>query len=78
MEERSIRRGLIERVKEIFEQIKNAVRVHRNTTHWFRTRKGVRQGCHLSPLLFALVIADVEEEMKKRQVGGIWIGRNRI
>jgi len=43
---------------------KNAVRVQRNISNWFWTRKGVRQGCPLSPVLFALVIADVEEEMK--------------
>jgi len=29
-------------------------------------------------LLFALVIADVEEEMKKGQVGGVWIGKNKM
>jgi len=29
-------------------------------------------------LLFALVIADMEEEMKKGQVGEVWIGKNRI
>jgi len=29
-------------------------------------------------LLFALVIADMEEQMKKGQVGGVWIGKNRI
>jgi len=43
MEERGIRRGLIERVKEIYEQTKNAVRVHGNTTNCFGTRKGVTQ-----------------------------------
>jgi len=75
MKDRSIRRGLIERVKEIYEQTKNAVRVHGNTKNWFGTRKGVRQGCPLSPLLFVLVIADVEEDMKKGQVGGVWIGK---
>jgi len=78
MEEKGIRRGLIERVKKIYEQTKNAVKVHGNTTNWFGTRKGVRQRCPLSPLLFAVVIADVEEGMKKGQVGGVWIGKNRI
>jgi len=29
-------------------------------------------------LFFALVIADVEEEIKKGQVGGVLIGKNRI
>jgi len=43
MEERDIKRGLTERVKEIYEQIKNAVKVHGNITNWFATRKGVRR-----------------------------------
>jgi len=68
---RKKRRELIERVKEIYEQTKNAVGVHGNITNWFWMRKGIRQGCPLSPLLFVLVIANVEEEMKKRQIGGI-------
>jgi len=78
MEERGIRRGLIERVKDIYQQTKNIARVHGNITNWFGTRKGVRQGCPLSLLLFTLVIAYVEEEMKKEQVGGVLIGKNRI
>jgi len=77
MEERGIRRGLIERVKEIYKQIKNAVRVYGNVTNCYWTRKGIRQGYPLSSLFFALVIADVEEEMKKRQVG-LLIGKDRI
>lgn len=78
MEERGIRRGLVERVKEIYEQTKNAVRIRESITDWFWTCKGVRQGCPLSPLLFALVIADIEEEMKKGQIGGVLIGRERV
>jgi len=67
MEDRGIRIGLIERIKEIYEQTKNAIRIH-----------GVRQECSLSSLLFALVITDVEEEMKKGQVGGVLVGKDRI
>jgi len=39
MKERSIRRGLIERIKEIYKQTKNAVRVYGNITNWFWTMK---------------------------------------
>jgi len=38
MEERGIRRGSIERVKEIYEQTKNTVRVHGNIINRFGTR----------------------------------------
>lgn len=39
---------------------------------------GLRQGCPLSPILFTLLIADVEEEMKKSQIGGVRIGDEKI
>jgi len=41
-------------------------------------RKRVRQECPLNPLFFAFVIADVEGEMKKGQVDGELIGKDRI
>jgi len=49
MEERVKRRGLRERIKEIYGQTKNSVRVH-IITNWFGARKGVRQGCPLQPV----------------------------
>jgi len=49
MEERSIRRGLIERVKEIYEQTKNAVRVHGNNK-LVRDEKRSKTGMPLQPV----------------------------
>lgn len=38
----------------------------------------MRQGCLLSPLLFLILIADVEEFVTKRGNGGVVIGRSRF
>lgn len=78
MEKRGVREGLIKRIKEIYTSTKNAVRVNGKISGWFWTEKGIRQGCPLSPLLLALVIADIEEVLGKRQIGGIRIGKERI
>lgn len=78
MERRRVRRGLIERVKEIYESTKNAVRVYEEISSWFQTKAGVRQSCPLSSILFTLLIADMEEELKKSQLGETRLGKKRI
>jgi len=78
MVRRGARSGLIERVKEIYVSTKNAVRIHKEKSGWFWTEAGVRQRCPLSPILFTLLIADVEEKMKKGQIGDIRIGKESI
>jgi len=44
----------------------------------FKTRKGVRQGCVMSPILFNLYLAEIDERMKKKGIGGVGLGRTRI
>lgn len=50
---------------EIYEEMKSVVRIRGRV--W--TEKGVRQGCPLSPLLFNLSIANMEEGLGKDEVG---------
>jgi len=40
--------------------------------------RGVRQGCQLSPIIFNLLIADLEEVMGKIKWGGVNLGGKRI
>lgn len=42
------------------------------------TARGVKQRCPVSPLLFNLLMADLEEELRKGRWGGIRLGEQKI
>jgi len=79
MEERDIRTGLNERVKEIYVQIKNAVSTREHNKLILDEK---RSKARMSPEPIILCpcnrgIADVEEEMKKGQVDGVLIEKDK-
>nr|XP_034194835.1 uncharacterized protein LOC117611057 [Osmia lignaria] len=47
-------------------------------TEPFWTARGLNQGCPLSPLLYNLLTADLEEEMQEGGIGGIKLGEKKI
>lgn len=78
MESRGIRKGLIERVKEAYREVKCRMRFGKEFGKPFWTCKGIRQGCPLSPHLFNILIADLDETFKKEEFGGVKIEQEKI
>jgi len=54
------------------------IRTREGYTEEFKTRKGVRQSCVMSPILFNVYIADFDKRMRDRDIGGVGISKNRI
>ncbi|XP_071648500.1 uncharacterized protein [Temnothorax longispinosus] len=65
MKERGVRQGLIDRVEEVLRETKSNVRRGEEKGESFWMAKGLRQGCPLNPILFNLLIADIEDHMRK-------------
>lgn len=53
------------------------IRTDKGTTGIFKTKKYVEQGCVLSPFLFNLYMADIDNYMEKRGIGRIKLERER-
>ena len=78
MEEYGISSTLVNRVKELYKETRVKVRCGKETSREFWTTKEVRQGCVLSPLLFNIYIAKLEEYLSERFVIGVKISDKRI
>ncbi|XP_068993226.1 golgin subfamily A member 6-like protein 24 [Neodiprion pinetum] len=79
MERRGVREGLRVRMEELYKQTKSRVRSGGKVREAFWTARGVRQGCPLSPHVFNLLLADLEEEMGRgRRVGGVELAGSRV
>jgi hypothetical protein len=67
-------RGRMWRVlRTLYSKCDVAVRVGGETKEWYEEFVGVREGCVLSPLLFAIFINDLAEEIEKGG-GGVKVG----
>lgn len=69
---------LIKTIENMYQETVCKIKLKDKSTEQFWTRKELRQGCPLSPLLFLILIADVEEFIKKKGNGGVTIGRKKI
>lgn len=73
MKRKGIPGELISVIQKMYEH--TAYRVGDNT---FQSHMGVKQGCPLSPLLFALYIADLDKVLERNQSGGVVFGRTKV
>lgn len=77
MKERRIRER-VNRCEEILMETKSRIKIGGEIEKEFQTRRKVRQECPLSPSLFNILIADLEEELKRREQGEIKVKRKKI
>lgn len=78
MREKGMRVGLIERTEEMYRKTKSRVRVKKKMGEMFWTAREFRQECPLSPLLFSVLVAYLEQEMSKVRWRGEKIGKERV
>lgn len=56
-------------LRSVYESVESSVLVNDQRTRFFRVDVGLRQGCLMSPILFALYINGLAEEIKKENIG---------
>lgn len=71
---KGVNKTLVNRIAEIYEETVNVVAINGKKSTEFWTTRGVRQGCPLSPTLFAMYLSDLEDHMAKGQTGGAIVG----
>lgn len=77
MIEMGIPKHLIFLIKQLYQQNEAFVRIDGSISKQFRTAKGVRQGCVLSPLLFNIYGEWVMRKATENWEGGVSIGGKR-
>lgn len=66
LKKRKIKDHPIQKIAEFYEETRNVV------------RRGLKQGCLLCSLLFALYISDIEDHLKMWQAGEIVVGGQKF
>lgn len=62
MKERGVRKGLVERIEEVLRETRSRVRIGGGRRGILDGERG-ETGCPMSPMLFNMILADLEEEL---------------
>ena len=71
MDEYGIRGSLAKAVKSMYVNCEACVNIKEGNSEWFPVKKGVRQGCVMSPWLFNVYMDRIVREAKERFSGGV-------
>lgn len=78
LKKRGINGRFLNMIKEIYKNTENEIITEEGISEKFKTKRGVRQGCPLSPTLFNIYIEDLEDQWAKNKTGGTVIGKTKI
>jgi len=73
LREKGLEEGILRKIEKIYERTEVAVRANGGLSGSFRTCRGSD-----SPLLFNLYMAEIDEMLKDRKIGGVEIGCERV
>ena len=68
---------MLNAIKSLYKDVESAVRINGTMTEWFPVSDGLKEGCLLSPSLFAVYINDLAKEIERLQCG-INVGDDQI
>ena len=78
MDEYGIRGSLAKAVKSMYVNCEACVNIKEGNSEWFPVKKGVRQGCVMSPWLFNVYMDRIVREAKERFSGGVKLEESNV
>jgi Reverse transcriptase (RNA-dependent DNA polymerase) len=78
LEQYGIPENVIEVIHNLYKNSKRAVRMNGHIGVWFQIITGVRQGCILSPILFAVAIDWVMRRTTHNDAGITWVDGKKL